>query len=159
MKFNLLANNFMDIENSLTYLFTQTSTAHQNMLQKLMNEIGLQRGQVLILISLWKTDGQSQIDLANHLNLTAPTINKMVGSLIKNGFAECKKCTQDGRMMRVFLTEKSVQIKSAVEEQWVKFETQSFSFLTETEKLILSQLFRKIKENFCKNLGSLPSDL
>jgi DNA-binding MarR family transcriptional regulator len=143
----------MNIENSLTYLFTQVSTAHQNMLQKVMNEIGLQRGQVLILISLWKTDGQSQIDLVNHLNLTAPTINKMVGNLTKNGFVECKKCIQDGRMMRVFLTEKSVQIKSAVEDQWLKLETQSFSFLTETEKLILIQLFGKIKEDFCNHIG------
>ncbi len=143
----------MDIDNSLTYLLTQISTAHQNMLQKVMNEIGLQRGQVFVLISLWKINGQSQIDLANHLNLTAPTINKMVGNLVKNGFVECKKCSQDGRMMRVYLTEKSVQIKSAVEEKWLKSETQSFAFLTETEKLILTQLFGKIKEDFCNHIG------
>jgi DNA-binding MarR family transcriptional regulator len=149
----------MDIDNSLTYLLTQISTAHQNMLQKVMNEIGLQRGQVFVLISLWKINGQSQIDLVNYLNLTAPTINKMVGNLIKNGFVECKKCSQDGRMMRVYLTEKSVQIKSAVEEKWLKSETQSFAFLTETEKLILTQLFGKIKENLHKNTGLLPNDL
>ena len=149
----------MSIENSLTYLFTQLSISHQNTLQKVMNEIGLQRGQVFVLISLWKTDGQSQIDLVNHLNLTAPTINKMVGNLLKNGFVECKKCSQDGRMMRVYLTEKSVQIKSAVEEQWLKLETQTFAFLTETEKLILTQLFGKMKENLGKNIGSLPNDL
>ena len=149
----------MDIDNSLTYLLTQISTAHQNMLQKVMNEIGLQRGQVFVLISLWKINGQSQIDLVNHLNLTAPTINKMVGNLTKNGFVECKKCSQDGRMMRVYLTEKSVQIKSAVEEKWLKSETQSFAFLTETEKLILTQLFGKIKENLSKNTVLLPNDL
>lgn len=149
----------MNVENSLTYLFTQITTAHQNTLQKVMNEIGLQRGQVFVLLSLWKTDGQSQIDLANHLNLTAPTINKMVGSLVKNGFAECRKCSRDGRMMRVYLTEKSVQIQSAVEEQWQKLETQTFSLLTETEKLILTQLFGKIKENFRKDIGSLPNNL
>ncbi len=124
----MLANFYMNVENSLTYLFIQISTAHQNILQKVMNEIGLQRGQVFILISLWKIDGQSQIDLVNHLNLTAPTINKMVGNLIKNGFVECKKCSQDGRMMRVYLTEKSIQIKSAVEEQWLKLETNPSRF-------------------------------
>jgi len=149
----------MNIENSLTYLLTQISTSHQNILQKVMNEIGLQRGQVFVLISLWKINGQSQIDLVNQLNLTAPTINKMVGNLIKNGFVECKKCSQDSRMMRVYLTEKSVQIKSAVEEKWLKSETQSFAFLTETEKLILTQLFGKIKENLDKNTGLLPNDL
>ncbi len=52
----------------------------------------------------------------------------MVGHLIKNGFVECKKCSQDGRMMRVYLTEKSIQIKSAVEEQWLKLETNPSRF-------------------------------
>ena len=83
----------------------------------------------------------------------------MVGHLIKNGFVVCKKCSQDGRMMRVYLTEKSIQIKSAVEEQWLKLETQSFSFLTETEKLIPTQLFVKMKENLGKNISSLPNEL
>ena len=149
----------MDVENSLTYLLTQITTAHQNTLQKVMNEIGLQRGQVFVLLSLWKTDGQSQIDLVNHLNLTAPTINKMVGSLVKYGFAECRKCSRDGRMMRVYLTEKSVRIQTAVEEQWQKLETQTFSCLTETEKLILAQLFGKIQGNYRKDIGSLPNNL
>ncbi len=149
----------MDIENSLTYLVTQVSTAHQNILQRTMNEIGLQRGQIFVLISLWKTDGQSQIDLVNHLNVSAPTINKMIGNLEKNGFVKCIKCSQDGRMMRVYLTEKSFQIKSVFEEQWLKLETQSFSFLTEIEKLILIQLFGKMKENLGKNISSLPNDL
>jgi len=149
----------MNIEKSLTYLLTQISTSHQNTLRKVLNEIGLERGQIFVLISLWKIDGQNQIELANHLNLTAPTINKMVENLTKNGFVECRKCIRDGRMMRVYLTEKSVEIKSAAEQQWLKLETQFFSSLTDTEKLILSQLFSKMCENIGKNIDSLSDNL
>lgn len=136
----------MDIENSLTFLLMQTSIVYRNQFQKVMNEIGLHSGQVFVLFSLWKEDGQSQIDLVKNLKLSPPTINKMIKSLDRSGFVKCQKCSQDGRMMRVFLTEKGLQSKTAVEVLWEKFELQSFSKLTETEKLILMQLFRKLQE-------------
>ncbi len=144
----------MNIEESVTYLMTQISIAYRNNLQKAMNDIGLHGGQVFVLIALWKNDGQPQIDLAKELVLTPPTINKMIGSLERNGFVENRKCSEDGRMMRVFLTVKGTQSKIAVEEQWAKLESESFSNLTETEKLILRQIFEKLKIGLNINAAS-----
>ncbi len=140
----------MMIEHSITYLMTQVSVAYRNNLQKAMNQIGLHGGQIFILISLWSVDGQSQTDLARNLGLSAPTINKMIGSLERNGFVENRKCGSDGRVMRVYLTEKGIASKIPVESQWEKLESQSFSNLTETEKLILQQIFGKLKDHLNK---------
>jgi DNA-binding MarR family transcriptional regulator len=118
-----------------------------------MNAIGLHSGQIFVLISLWKKDGQSQIELVNNLALTAPTVNKMVKSLIRSGFIECRKCSSDGRLMRVFLTDKGIECQSLAAEQWSKIESQSYSNLTETEKLVLSQLFLKLKENLSRDIN------
>lgn len=137
----------MIIEHSLTYLMTQVSVAYRNNLQKAMNEIGLHGGQIFVLISLWSADGQSQTDLVKNLALSAPTINKMIGSLERNGFVESRKCGSDGRVMRVHLTQKGTASKISVESQWEKLESESFSNLTDTEKLILQQMFGKLKEN------------
>ncbi|HLM62047.1 MAG TPA: MarR family transcriptional regulator [Pyrinomonadaceae bacterium] len=137
----------MNFEKSTTYVLTQLSIAYRASLEKRMNEIGLHSGQVFVLISLWKIDGQSQIDLVKNLNLSAPTVNKMIKSLMTGGFVQCQKCSGDGRIMRVFLTDKGIQSESLVAEQWNKLETQSYSNLTETEKLVLSQLFVKMREN------------
>jgi len=137
----------MDFENSVTYNLTQLAIAYRTYLERAMGEIGLHSGQIFVLISLWKSDGQSQIDLVRNLSLTAPTINKMVKSLTTSDHVECRKCETDGRLMRVFLTAKGIQCQSLVAEQWSKIETQSYSNLTETEKLVLSQLFVKLKEN------------
>lgn len=147
----------MNFENSMTYILTQISIAYRAYLERAMNEIGLHSGQVFVLISLWKTDGQSQIDLVKSLELTAPTVNKMVKSLMTGGFVECRKCGNDGRMMRVFLTDKGIQCQASVAEQWDKIEAQSYSNLTETEKLVLSQLFSKLKENLIRKqiLGNI----
>ncbi len=145
----------MDFEKSTTYILTQLAIAYRTYLERAMNAIGLHSGQVFVLISLWKTDGQSQIDLVKNLRLTAPTVNKMVKSLVKSGFIECRKCSSDGRLMRVFLTEKGIECQSLAAEQWSKIETQSYSNLTETEKLVLSQLFLKLKENLIRDITLL----
>ena len=141
----------MDFENSTTYILTQLAIVYRTRLEKAMAEIGLHSGQIFILISLWRNDGQSQIDLAKNLNLTAPTVNKMVKSLTTSNYVECRKCETDGRLIRVFLTAKGVQCQSLVADQWNKIETQSYLNLTETEKLVLSQLFAKLKENLVQN--------
>ncbi len=145
----------MNFENSTTYILTQLAVAYRTYLERAMNAIGLHSGQIFVLISLWKTDGQSQVELVKNLTLTAPTVNKMVKSLVKSGFIECRKCLSDGRLMRVFLTEKGIEWQSLVAEQWRKIETQSYSNLTETEKLVLSQLFVKMKENLSRDITLL----
>lgn len=142
----------MNFENTVTYTLTQLGIAYRTYLERAMSEIGLHSGQVFVLISLWKNDGQSQIDLVVNLGLTAPTVNKMVKSLTTSGYVECRKCKTDGRLMRVFLTDKGIQCQSLVAEQWHKIETRSYANLTETEKLVLSQLFAKLKENLSQNI-------
>ncbi len=137
----------IEIENTLTYLFTPISNAYWLNLEKAMNEIELHSGQVFVLISLWKQDGQSQIDLSRNLNLSPPTVNKMVKSLLKNGFIRNQRDLEDSRILRVFLTEKAVQYSILVERQWLKLEAQTLISFTETERLILFQLFGKLKEN------------
>jgi len=138
----------MDFENLTTYCFTQLSNNFRYNFDLKMNQINLHGGQVFILISLWNNDRQSQIDLATNLKLSPPTINKMVKSLIAGGFVECNKCSSDGRVMRVYLTQKGIEHQKLVAEKFVEFETEFFSSLTETEKLILTQIFGKINNNF-----------
>ncbi len=137
----------IDIENTITFLLTPISNAYWANLEKAMNEIKLHSGQVFVLISLWKQDGQSQIELSKNLNLAPPTVNKMVKNLVKSGFVRSQRGEKDTRIVRVFLTDKGYEIRSLIEERWLKLETRTLLDFTETEKLILFQLFGKLKEN------------
>ncbi|MDQ3321428.1 MAG: MarR family winged helix-turn-helix transcriptional regulator [Acidobacteriota bacterium] len=137
----------MNTENSLIFSFTGITTSFKDNLDKHLKEIGLHGGQAFVLFSLWREDGQSQIALAHKLNLSAPTINKMVKSLSKNGYVDCQKCESDGRLIRVYLTQKGLECRGSVEEQWTKMENVFFSALTETEKLIFQQILEKLKQN------------
>ena len=137
----------MNLETSATYAFTQLANNFRYNFDLKMNELNLHGGQVFILISLWGSNGQNQIDLAATLRLSAPTVNKMVKSLSAGGFVECNKCENDGRMMRVYLTPRGVEHQKLVEEKFVEFETEFFSNLTDTEKLIFTQIFDKLKSD------------
>ncbi len=148
----------MNFEETITFELMQISTAYRTNLQKAMNAINLHSGQIFVLIALWKTDGQSQIEMAKKLSLAAPTINKMIKSLEKNNFVESRRCGVDSRMVRVYLTDKGKQYESPAIERWSNLETQMFSNLTETEKLIFSQLFDKLKANL-GNYQAVISDL
>lgn len=137
----------VDFEKSLTYLFAQVANAQRASLEKAMNACGLHSGQIFVIISLWQIDGQSQIDLVKNLNVSPPTVYKMVLSLTTNGFVYCRKCVRDGRMMRVYLTKKGRECQNLVEEQWLRTEDSFFSNLTATEKLIFSQILQKSRDN------------
>ena len=144
----------IDFENTITYLLTPISNAYWANLEKAMNEISLHSGQVFVLVALWKQDGQSQIELSTNLNLAPPTVNKMVKNLVESGFIRSQRDTKDTRIVRIFLTEKGNNCKNLIEEQWVKLEVQTLSNLTETEKLILFDLFGKLKKNLIGNLST-----
>lgn len=136
----------MLFEESLPYLIAQISTVYKVSLEKSMRAVDLHGGQIFVLILLWKEDGLSQIYLAGELRVSPPTINKMVKSLAANGFVECRQCQSDGRLTRIFLTEKGRSVRPAVEGQWRQLETALLGNLTETEKLILFQLLGKLKD-------------
>lgn len=136
---------------SLTYLFSNFSIKFRDSFEKQMSLIGLHSGQVFVLYSLWEKDGQSQADLVKHLGLTAPTIYNMVVKMANLNFVEIKKDDNDARIMRVFLTQKGLEIKPLVEIEWQKFEEKIFGILTETERMMSSLLIQKLFDNILSN--------
>lgn len=133
----------MDLKKTINYLFNQLFNAYRINLEKSLSGIGLHSGQVFILISLWTEDGQKQSDIAKSLNLSPPTVNIMIKSLIEAEFITLQKDETDGRATRVLLTEKGLQIRPQVEEIWQNLEDDVYSNLTATEKIVLFQLLEK----------------
>src|SRR5687768_15829930 len=136
----------MRFEDTAAYMLAKATTVHRNALEKHLNTIGLHSGQVFVLMELWKTDGQRQIDLAARLNLAPPTVNKILGGLLENDFVTRARYEDDARSTRIFLTEKGVKIRPALEETWEALEEQTLAALTDTEALMLKQLLHKLFE-------------
>ncbi len=138
----------IEFEKTATYLLARVTTAYRKALEDQMNQmkpIRLHGGQVFVLIELWRKDGPRQIDIAEQLNLKPPTINKMIKSLMEAGFVTRKRLSGDARSSRIFLTTKGLNMRKAVEAQWVELEADYLSGLTEAEQTILLVLLGKLR--------------
>ena len=134
----------MQIITNIGFSLTQTSNNYRRLLETEMIKLGLHYAQISVLSLLWENDGMSQKKLATNLMLSQPTINKMVKSLMQNGFVSCNQCDQDGRKMRVYLTDKGREIEDNVNTAIVLVQTNFFAVLTDTEQLILKQVLEKL---------------
>ena len=134
----------MDFRDSVSYLLSKLTTAHRNLLEKSVQEIGLHSGQVFVLFELWKKDGQRQVDLAEKLNLAAPTVNKILGGMLQADLVTRERYEDDARSTRIYLTDKGRNVREGLEVKWGDIEEQTVMGLTETEALILKQLLTKL---------------
>jgi MarR family transcriptional regulator, organic hydroperoxide resistance regulator len=134
----------MQFDDTVAYLLAKAAISHKNAVEKAANSVGLHGGQVFVMMELWKSDGQRQIDLAARLNLSAPTVNKILGGLLENDFVTRARYEDDARSTRIFLTDKGRKVREALEEAWEAFEEQTLAGLTDTEALMLKQLLQKL---------------
>lgn len=134
----------MELGDSVSYLLSKLTTAHRNLLEKSVQEIGLHSGQVFVLRELWKKDKQRQVDLAERLNLAPPTVNKILGGMLEADLVTRERFDNDARSTRIVLTQKGRDVRPLLEGKWVEIEEQTLMGLTDTEALILKQLLAKL---------------
>ena len=135
-------------EDTVSYLLAKVTTAFRNSLERHMGTIGLHGGQIFVLFELWKQDGLRQIDIASRLNLSAPTVNKMLKGLIEINLVTRSRIDDDARSTRIFLTERGFDMRDEIEGQWLELEENCLSGLTETERLVLFELLGKLRSTY-----------
>lgn len=138
----------MRMDETVSYLLAKVTTAFRNSLERHMGEIGLHGGQVFVLFELWKKDGLRQIDLAKQLDLSPPTVNKMLKGLIDVNLVTRSRLDDDARSTRIFLTDQGVAMREEVETQWHELEETCLTGLTEAERLILFELLNKLRNTY-----------
>jgi DNA-binding MarR family transcriptional regulator len=135
----------IDFEETASYKLARVTTAFRSALERHLAVVGLHGGQVFVLFELWNEDGLRQVDIADRLDLSAPTINKILKGLAEINLIDRVREQDDGRSTRVFLTQKGRDIRAQVAEQWLELESEYLSGLTDTERLILPDLLGKLK--------------
>ena len=135
-------------QSTVSYLLAKVTTAFRNSLERHMGAIGLHGGQVFVLLELWKQDELRQVDIADRLNLSAPTVNKMLKGLIEINLVTRERLDDDARSTRIYLTKKGRTMRHDVEAQWLELEESCLSGLTETERLVLADLLGKLRTTY-----------
>lgn len=141
-------SQLIEFEDTSSFLLAKVGTAFRNSLERFMAPIGLHAGQVFVLIELWRSDGMRQIDLAERLDVAAPTVNKTVKGMIELGLVKITRLVDDARSTRIFLTDRGRSIRPEIEGQWLELEEDCLSSLTETERLVLFDLIGKLRNKY-----------
>ena len=135
-------------EDTVSFMLAKVTTAFRNSLERQMGAIGLHGGQIFVLLELWNQDGLRQIDIASRLNLSAPTVNKMLKGLIDINLVTRSRIDDDARSTRIFMTDRGHEMREHIEAQWLEMEENCLSGLTETERLVLFELLGKLRSTY-----------
>src|SRR5688572_28077655 len=103
------------VTEALGYLMFQICRAHRNRAQELLSELGLYTGQEVLLMHLCEEDGQTQSALAEKLCIAHATLTKTLNRMEESGLVVRQSDPQDGRVMRVSISEQGRKLQEAIE--------------------------------------------
>jgi DNA-binding MarR family transcriptional regulator len=132
---------------TISFLLAQICKAHRACADDALTEIGLHVGQELFLWHLWEEDGLTQSQLAEHMCVQPPTVNKMLSRMESAGLVERRTDAEDNRVSRVHLTEQSRCMQQAVENAWSRLEERTVANLTPDEQILLRRLLLQVFQN------------
>jgi DNA-binding MarR family transcriptional regulator len=96
--------------------------SHRARAASLLAEIGLFPGQEILLMKLAEKDGEPQKALCDSIGLDHSTVAKSLSRLERQGLIERHRCTEDGRVSKVHLTDKGREATGAIFRVWAELE-------------------------------------
>jgi DNA-binding MarR family transcriptional regulator len=129
------------------YLLAQVCKAHHFRARRLLDEIGLYRGQQFVLCALWKEEGITHSELAERLQVHPATVTNAIKRMERAGFVERRADPEDQRVSRVYLTDAGLEIRGAVEEIWAELEKRTLEGFSAEEQDELRGFLQRVHEN------------
>ena len=114
---------------------------------EMLRELDLHVGQDNLLCKLWTANDITQMQLTELLNCEPSTVTNMVKTLEKKGFVYRKKDPVDGRVSRVYLTEKGLAVREPITQIWRKQQDKLLKGLTEENRVLLNEFLQQMEKN------------
>ena len=123
----------------------------------LLANLGLHPGQEVILLQLWREDGQPLKTLAQSIGIQAPTATKMLQRLEASGIIERRASSSDGRSINAFLTPHGRALEPQVRAVLADLETRITAGLSASDLETLQSLLGRVLGNLHGH-GDAPCD-
>jgi DNA-binding MarR family transcriptional regulator len=126
---------------------TAATRVYRSRVGALLSKIGLHAGQESVLKALSDNDGQTMTDLASVLGVQPPTVTKMVGRLVSQGYLERRASESDARQAHVFLTAHGNEALAEIDDVLDQVERRALDGIPQKDQRKLSRLLRRITRN------------
>lgn len=135
--------NFLKNE-SAGYLVNHVARIFARGLTARIKPLGLTTGTFPALLELWETNGLTQKQLVERLDIEQATMANTLARMERDGLIVRKKSSEDGRVQRVWLTRHARNLRAPAIEAAIAENAFSLRNLSDQEKKLLVLLLQKI---------------
>lgn len=133
--------------NTVYFRFGSVLKLHYQHLFTLLEKINLYPGQPHLLFILDKKDGLRQKDISKRLNVAPATLTMMIKRLEKEGLVYREKDPLDGRVYRVYISDKGRKVSEEAKNIFKIIEEDCFGNFSKEERESLDKILSKVQEN------------
>ena len=135
------------VDNEIREHIDKISSQMRRQYSEMLRELDLHVGQDNLLCKLWTANEITQMQLTELLNCEPSTVTNMVKTLEKKGFVYRKKDPVDGRVSRVYLTEKGLEVREPITQIWRKQQDKLLKGLTAENRALLNEFLQQMEKN------------
>jgi DNA-binding MarR family transcriptional regulator len=139
----------------LGFLVHDVSRLRRRVVDRALKPLGVTRSQWWVLAFLSRTDGMSQVALADELDLGKVALGQLIDRLEKTGFVTRKADEIDRRVKRVYLTRRSHTLIARIRDNVSATEREILEKINEPDLRATVRALRGMKENLLAMLGEM----
>ena len=143
---------------SVTFQLSQSAKAYRARSGSHLSRLGLHPGQESILKILDEEQGRTMGQLASALGVQPPTVAKMVNRLSAEDLVRRGTGAGDGRLVRVFLTEKGEEQLASLDKTWKRLEREALAGLEDKDRKKLRKLLKQVERNLTRKVEDDPDE-
>jgi MarR family transcriptional regulator for hemolysin len=138
------------------YMLSDVARLIRTVFDRRVRDMGLTRGQWLVLTRVYRRPGVSQTELADMLEIDRASAGRMIDRMEKNGWVERRPDSVDRRVNRLHLTADARKVHAAM---WAIAEStvdDALSPLSADERAQYAELTAKVKGRLQALAGVAP---
>jgi MarR family transcriptional regulator, organic hydroperoxide resistance regulator len=134
-------------DHELILLITRTTVQIREATRRALARYDLQRPQNLVLDALVEQDGLTPGQIAERLEVSGPTAVKMAQRMEAKGVVERRRDDPDGRLVRVYLTERGREIQAPVQREINRIGGRAVAGLSDRSRRELKRALEAVRDN------------
>ena len=131
-------------DQSAGYLANHMARLFARGLSARIKPLGLTTGTFPALLELWETDGQTQKQLLERLDIEQATMANTLARMERDGLISRKKDESDGRVQRIWLSDRARRLHDPAIQAAVAENAEAVSDLSEDELRQFITLMQKV---------------
>lgn len=123
----------------ISHAIFRVARLHRMIAGHLLREVGLHPGQEIVMMHLWQTGPQRQVDLVRVLDSDAATMTRTIRRLENAGFVRRVATPADKRASLIEPTPASIPLRQRVESIWAELEDAAVGNLDVEERRLIEK--------------------